>query len=198
MLPDIRAVIAAVVAAMGLLMIAFGAVATFRVAQGHHGALQADLAKRGQSALPAARAAAGIVETPGPHMAPPPPLPVVEVKDAPVGAAVPDTPLVAETPAPVRPAEAAAPPAAEPAIGGPLAEPEPPKNETDRAAARAAQAKKLAAAKKAHAARLARQRKAARRAAAARAKQQAQPAQSFNSFGGSSFGGSFSNGANKQ
>jgi AraC family transcriptional regulator of adaptative response/methylated-DNA-[protein]-cysteine methyltransferase len=82
-------------------MIAFGAVATFRVAQGHHGALQADLAKRGQSALPAARASAGIIETPGPHRAPPPPLPVVEVKDAPIGAAVPDTPRVAETPAPV-------------------------------------------------------------------------------------------------
>ena len=54
MLPDIRAVIAAVFAAAGLIMIAFGAVATFRVAQENHsGSLQADLAKRGRAEPPA-------------------------------------------------------------------------------------------------------------------------------------------------
>lgn len=198
MLPDFRAVIAAFVAAIGLMMIAFGAVATFRVAQDSRGALQADLARRGQSALPAARPAAGVIETPGPHLAPPPPLAVVEVKDAPIGAAVPDTPVIAEAPAiPEAPAEAAPVAQAEPelppeqpAIGGPLAEPKGAPSQTDRAAARAAQAKKVAAAKKARAARLARERKAAQRAAV-RARRQAQSAQSSGNFGSSNFGGSF-------
>ena len=53
MLPDMRAVIAALVAAIGLLMIAFAAVATLRVAQeSHAGSFQTDLARRGQAALP--------------------------------------------------------------------------------------------------------------------------------------------------
>ena len=53
MLPDIRAVIAAIVAAIGLLMIAFGAVAAFRVAQENQsGSLQADLATRGHAVPP--------------------------------------------------------------------------------------------------------------------------------------------------
>ena len=54
MLPDIRAVIAAVVVAIGLLTISFGLVATFRVAQDvRAGVLQADLAQRGRAPLPA-------------------------------------------------------------------------------------------------------------------------------------------------
>ena len=54
MLPDIRAVIAAMMAAIGLLMIAFALVATYRVAQQHQaGSLQEDLVKRGRAALPA-------------------------------------------------------------------------------------------------------------------------------------------------
>src|SRR5436853_352690 len=45
MLPDIRAVVAAVFVAAGLLMAAFGALAMFRVAQDSHGTLQAELAE---------------------------------------------------------------------------------------------------------------------------------------------------------
>jgi len=179
MLPDIRAVIAALFAAVGLLMIAFGAVATFRVAQDSHGALQADLAKRGRSASPPPSGQPiTVVDTPGPHIAPFPPLPVVEVKDAPI-AEMRDAP--AATPAP--PTDAAT-PAAEPRIGGPLAEAKP--SQAERAAERAA---KRTAAKKARAIRIARERKAAaKHAAQARAKQQQSAAPPSNSFGNSGFG----------
>ena len=75
MLPDIRAVFAAFVAVIGRLMIA---VATFRVAQGSRVAsLQFDLARRGQAAPPQTGQRVAVIETPGPHIAPPPPLPVV-------------------------------------------------------------------------------------------------------------------------
>jgi hypothetical protein len=179
MLPDIRAVIAALFAAVGLLMIAFGAVAMFRVAQDSHGAVQADLAKRGRSAPPPLSGQqVTVVDTPGPHIAPFPPLPVVEVKDAPI-ADIRDAPSpIADAP-PAPPADAATPPA-EPRIGGPLAEAKP--GQAERAA-------KHAAAKKARAVRLARERKAAaRRAAQARAKQQQPATPSGNSFGNYSFG----------
>ena len=47
MLPDIRAVVAAVFAAIALLAVSFGVAATFRVAQeSRTGSLQADLARR--------------------------------------------------------------------------------------------------------------------------------------------------------
>jgi ribonuclease E len=80
MLPDIRAVIAAILAAVGLLMATLGIVATLRVAQQHQSdSLRADLATRGRSAPPANSelpAKSGertilIVDTPGPHLATP-------------------------------------------------------------------------------------------------------------------------------
>jgi hypothetical protein len=74
MLPDIRAVIAAMVAAVGLLMATFGVVATLRVAQQHQSeSLRADLAARGRSAPPAQSGTRTvlIVDTPGPHLATP-------------------------------------------------------------------------------------------------------------------------------
>src|SRR5262245_42560499 len=85
MLPDLRAVIAATIATVGLLLIAFGAVAAFRVAQASHGALQADLTKRARMAeLAPTRRPITVIDTPGPHIAPLQPLPVAEVKDAPI------------------------------------------------------------------------------------------------------------------
>jgi hypothetical protein len=190
MLPDIRAVFAAFVAAIGLMMIAFGAVAAFRVAQeSHSGSLQADLAKRGQAAPPRSGQRLTVIETPGPHIAPPPPLPVIEVKTAPVGAEVSSIPVVRETAPDVLPIAIAAPreaaivPAAETPIGGPLAEPAATQSEADRAA-KAKWVKKLAAAKKARAARIARQRKAA----LARAKQQAATSSLNSALGSPGFG----------
>jgi len=207
MLPDLRAVLAATIATVGLLMLAFGAVAAFRVAHGSHGALQADLTQRARMAelAPPVRQPIRVIDTPGPHIAPFPPLPVREVKDAPIASVVVDLPPPAEQPAAALPIpEPLIPPVAtttlvgtlpapEAAVGGPFAEPRAP-TEAERAAAKAEQARKLAAAKKARAARLARQRKAAaRRAALARAKQlQSQQATSFdNNFGNSGFGSGF-------
>jgi hypothetical protein len=211
MLPDLRAVIAATIAIFGLLMIAFGAVAAFRVAQASHGALQADLTRRVRMAeLPPVRRPIVVIDTPGPHIAPFPPLPVVEVKDAPVATELHDvpapvadvapatpsgpvaTPQAIATPEPTAPPQpvAALPPEDAP-IGGPLAEPKP-MSDAERTAARAERDRKLAAAKRAYAARVARQRRlaAARRAAEARARQQQaqQSAILFNPlFGNSDF-----------
>src|SRR3954453_17088566 len=86
MLPDVRATLAALFAAAGLLMVGFGAVAMFRVAQDSHGSLQADLATRGRSASlrPSGPRPIAVIDPPGPHIAPFPPLPTVEVKDAPI------------------------------------------------------------------------------------------------------------------
>jgi hypothetical protein len=54
MLPDIRAVIAAIVTALGLLTLSFGMVAAFRVAQDDRaGFLHAELAQRGRQPVPA-------------------------------------------------------------------------------------------------------------------------------------------------
>ena len=65
MLPDIRAVVAAVIVAVGLLAVSFGVVATFRVAQDNRaGSLQADLAQRGR-----ALASPAVIETPAPLQA---------------------------------------------------------------------------------------------------------------------------------
>src|SRR4051794_23787221 len=53
MLPNFRAVIAAMITALGLLTIAFGMVAAFRVAQDDRaGFLHAELAQRGRQPLP--------------------------------------------------------------------------------------------------------------------------------------------------
>lgn len=189
MLPDIRAVVSAIVAAVGLLMIAFGAVAALRVAQDSHGALQADLATRGQAVPPRSGQRPVVIDTPGPHIAPPPPLPVVEVKDAPIAA-------IADLPEPEPPPPAvvreAVPPAAD-AIGGPLAEPKPEQSETSRADELARKRAAANTAKKAREARIARQRKAAAAKRVARAKQpQAEPAAPpANGFGASNFGGTF-------
>jgi hypothetical protein len=165
--------------------------------ESHSSSLQADLAKRGQAVAPQSRQRFTVIETPGPHMAPPPPLPVIEVRTAPVSAEVSSIPVVRET-APdvppiaiVAPREAAIVPVAETPVGGPLAEPAAAQSDADRASARAGRAKKLAAARKVRQARIARQRKAAAaRAAQARAKQQAATS-SFNSgFGSPGFGNS--------
>ena len=170
-------------------MIAFAAVAAFRVAQeSRFASLQSDLARRGQAAPPQTGQRVAVIETPGPHIAPPPPLPVVEIKTAPVGAEVSALPLVPEMEpepeaAPIAiaaPREEAIVPVAEAPVGGPLAEPAPARSEADRAAA-----------KRARQARLTRQRKtvAARRAALARANAKQAAASSFNNgFGNSGFG----------
>jgi hypothetical protein len=197
MLPDIRAVIAAMVAAVGLLMISFALVSTYRVAQQHQaGSLQADLAKRGRAAFTAqpGERQIPIIETPGPHLAAPVARSGVPPQTEPVAA----TPV--PEPEPAAPVAAALPPPVEtapagPPIGGSLA----PAPETSRAVAaenpaqvdtRALQQAERA--RKARAARVARERKAAaRRAAQARrAKQRETPAFGTNSFGGS-FGGTF-------
>jgi hypothetical protein len=189
MLPDIRAVIAAVVAAVGLLMISFGLVAAFRVAQDNHsGALQADVAKRGHDPLPAGsdRRPVHIIETPA----------AKAVAAEPIAETPPATPVPAIEAAPPA-ATVATTPQNEPPLGGslderPAAQPERSRN----TAAVSDEIEKSAAAekaRKARAARIARERRAAaRRAARARraneAKQQAAP------FGGGqygSFGGPF-------
>ena len=52
MLPNIRAVFATIAVAVALLIIAFGVVATFRIAQeSRAGSLHADLAQRGHASL---------------------------------------------------------------------------------------------------------------------------------------------------
>lgn len=222
MLPDIRAVFAAFFAAIGLLMIAFAAVAALRVAQeSRFASVQSDLAQRGQAVPPQTGQRVAVIETPGPHIAPPPALPVVEIRSAPVGAEVSSIPLLPATEPEPEPAAApvtiAAPreeaivPVAESPVGGPLAEPAPTRSEADRAAARQERARNLAAAKRARQLRLARQRKAAaaRRAAQARANANAKQAATspFNSgfdrpgsgsfgaaspgFGNSGFGSTF-------
>jgi hypothetical protein len=68
MLPDIRAVSAAIVAATSLMITAFATVAMFRVAQeARVASLQADLAQRSQAATPEPRPIV-VIETPGPTM----------------------------------------------------------------------------------------------------------------------------------
>jgi len=199
MLPDIRAVFAAFVAVIGRLMIA---VATFRVAQGSRVAsLQFDLARRGQAAPPQTGQRVAVIETPGPHIAPPPPLPVVEIRSAPVGAEVSSIPLLpvaqpepeAAPVATAAPREEATAPVTEAPIGGPLAEPARARTETDRAAAKQERARTLAAAKRARHVRLAGQRKAAaaRRAALARENAKQAATSPFNSGFGSQGPGGF-------
>ena len=68
MLPNIRAVIAAMAAAITLLVLAFGVVATLRVAQeSRAGSLHADLTRRGQAAA-AEPQPVMVIETPGPTL----------------------------------------------------------------------------------------------------------------------------------
>jgi len=186
MLPDIRAVIAAMVAVIGLLLISFAVVTAYRAAQQHQaGSLQADLAKRGQTVPPpSGDRPVLIVETPGPQLAPA----VEPVENPPVEAAT----AVAEPEPPVAPQA----PPAQPAIGGPLvAAPESTRNvaaeNPTRIDTRAWQQAAAEKARKARAARIAREKAAARRAAQARrTRQKETPAFESNSFGGS-FGGTF-------
>lgn len=68
MLPDIRAVVAAVAAAIGLLIIAFVVIATLRVAQeSRAGSLHTDLARRGHATVPEPQPVV-LIETPGPTL----------------------------------------------------------------------------------------------------------------------------------
>jgi len=68
MLPDIRAVIAAMAAAITLLIIAFGVVATLRVAQeSRAGSFHADLVQRAHATVPDPRPVV-VIETPGPTL----------------------------------------------------------------------------------------------------------------------------------
>jgi hypothetical protein len=156
MLPDIRAVIAAIVTAVGLLTISFGMVAAFRVAQDDHaGFLHAELAQRGRQPVPASAAPGTIliVDTSPMTVLPMPAaeIPVsVAANAAPAvietraeaasasdtPAAIKDTeagqPVMVAAAAPVSEApavqerEIALPPAREPPVGGPFSEVVPP------------------------------------------------------------------------
>lgn len=98
MLPDIRAVIAAIVAAACLLIVAFGAVAMFRVAQETRVAsLQADLAQRTHPVTSAPPRRVTVIETPGPTL-----LAKAPAVEPPVPAPTPEerTPAAQEAPAP--------------------------------------------------------------------------------------------------
>jgi hypothetical protein len=141
MLPDIRAVIAALVAAVGLLMATFGVVATLRVAQQHQSeSLRADLAARGRSAPPAnsqpGRRTVLIVDTPGPHLArpvssaTPERAPAVDPAPEP---AIP-VPAIAVQAVPLEPPVAALPPAEAPQpVEAARATPTPPAETTQKA-----------------------------------------------------------------
>src|SRR5258708_37428763 len=94
MLPNIRAVIAAVVTALGLLTISFGMVAAFRVAQDDRaGFLHAELTQRGRQLPPASVAPRTIliVDT-SPMTVPPTP-----EAELPVQVAASTAPVVTET-----------------------------------------------------------------------------------------------------
>lgn len=139
-MPDFRAVIAAMAVAVGLIMVSFALVATFRVARENRSTtLQASLTERLRDPLgedarasatqPAPHRAVLIVETPGPHLAPVPPAldPPISVKVARIAEAAPDPIPVARVEtlpiAPLIAAPSEAGPAADPPMGGPLAEP---------------------------------------------------------------------------
>src|SRR4051794_41237601 len=84
MLPNIRAVVGATVAAVVLLMISFGLVATLRVAQDSRaGVLHADLAQRSRTVIPPSNEARAVVLVDKPAPLEPNPVRPVEVKDAP-------------------------------------------------------------------------------------------------------------------
>jgi hypothetical protein len=192
MLPDIRAVVAAIFAAIGLLAISFGLAATFRVAQeSRTGSLQADLAQRSRMFIPASseQRTVLLVDTPTPLE--PIPVTAVEVRQAPEIPPVEVAAVLQAEPTPP-PEPTVQPPAAEPPVGGPLeivaARSEESVDRVTEHAIEKEKAKK-AAAKKARVARerIARQRKAAaRRAAQLRARQQAG---SSNNASGNSVGG---------
>ena len=197
MLPDIRAVIAAIVTALGLLTLSFGMVAAFRVAQDDRaGFLHTDLAKRGHLSPPIRTAPGTILivdtspmtvvpmlaaELPVQVAANPAPL-VIETKaEAETASATPaaikvetSLPLavaaapVSEAPA-IQEREIAVPPSGVLPVGGPFAEVTSPsaRNSIRQHSAAVERAAKAAAIKKARAVRLARARRIAARRAAA-------------------------------
>jgi len=94
MLPNIRAVIAAIVTAFGLLTLSFGMVAAFRVAQDDRaGFLHAELAQRGRPPLPANAAPRAILIVDTSPMTVPP-MPAAEL---PIQIAANAAPVVIET-----------------------------------------------------------------------------------------------------
>jgi len=211
MLPDIRSVLIAVIATLGLLIGAFGLVAAFRVAQeSRSGSFQAEFAQRSRVLVAANGAPRTIapIENPAPLEANP--VRPVVIENAPdiappiaVASSQPEPPAI-EPPVEPPPFVAAAaesvsaavdPPSAPP-VGGPLVEPadathtaQPPHRGVTRAAAVGkVQQEALAKARAARVARIARATAARRaRAVQARAKQAATPASnvSFGSFGNS-------------
>jgi hypothetical protein len=116
MLPNIRAVIAAIVTALGLLTVSFGMVAAFRVAQDDRaGFLHAELAQRGRQPLPVSTAPGTILIVDTAPMTVPP----MFAAELPVQVAANTTQVVFETkaeaasasgsPAPIKDAEASQP-----------------------------------------------------------------------------------------
>lgn len=219
MLPNIRVVLGAIVAAIALLAMSFALLATFRVAQDTRiGMLQADLAQRGRSFIPASQESRPALPVDKPTPLEANPVAVVEIQVAPeIPKEAPETPMAVDlgvpqgeppvTELPV--AELVAtevgaiePPSAKPPMGGPLVQDtlnqsgqQAPKAVDEIAAKKAKKAKKKkkaeqAAAKKARAQRLARERNAAaRKARAAQARAQRQP--SASSFDNAPLGNSF-------
>jgi hypothetical protein len=102
MFPDMRAVVAAMAAAIILLTVAFGVVATLRVAQeSRAGSLHADLARRGQAGAAEPQPVV-VIETPGPTLlakAPEVEAPSPGGKQAPTPAEQPETSAQAPQPA---------------------------------------------------------------------------------------------------
>ena len=204
MLPDIRSVIATILAATGLMILAFAAAAAFRVAQETRvAALQMDLAQRGHAVAPAPRPIV-VLETPGPTLLAKASLsaPAAEEETPasaeasspqeesmlPVAAAIAENSPTAEV-APERDLDSrslvtAAAPILDTSVGAPrilaMGGPSPQEiahAKAQRRSAERARARKASAERKrkARAARVARERAAARRAAAAQ-KQQARAA----------------------
>lgn len=206
MLPDIRAVIAAIVTALGLLTISFGVGAAFRVAQDDRaGFLHAELAQRGRQLAPVSTAprAILIVDTPASTVRIVPEDQTLTaavatasieraavVREAEPELTVAAAPAAMEAEPPAIPEPSAEPPSApapviaampvtEAPVGGPFEIAAAPaiRDMSSEQIAAARKAARAAAAKKVRAARLARERRlAARRAAAARRARQAQAA----------------------
>jgi membrane protein involved in colicin uptake len=212
MLPNIRVVLGAIVAAVVLLAMSFALVATFRVAQDTRiGVLQADLAQRGRSFIPASEESRLGLPADKPAALEANPVAAVEIQEAPeITKEAPETPMAValavaqgEPPAtdlpvaelPATEIAAVKPPSAEPPVGGPLvrtldqAGPPAPRA-MEIAAKRAKKRAEQAAAKKARVQRLARERKAAARKARA-AQTRAQRQQSVSSFDNAPPGNSF-------
>jgi len=125
MLPNIRAVLGAIVAAIVLLMMSFGLVATLRVAQDSRaGVLHADLAQRTRTVIPPNIEARAVVLVEKPAPLEPNPVRPVEVKGAPE--IVAEAPAILTEAADIPVAVALGPPQAEPVATEPMAAVPPP------------------------------------------------------------------------